>query len=147
MEPVLRKHGIELTYTENLDDLNAQAFQWCDEIANRKAHSTTGQAPFERLQQERAYLKPLTVAEPFYVIEERRATKTQLISVEGNRYSVPPMYAQKRVRYRRYEDRIELLKSNILQATSKALNVLNADQRAKLSAMLEKHSQRFQRSE
>jgi len=93
----------------DLDDLNAQALQWCDEIANRKAHSTTGQAPFERLQQERAYLKPLTVAEPFYVIEERRATKTQLISVEGNRYSVPPMYAQKRVRYRRYEDCIELL--------------------------------------
>ena len=39
------------------------------------------------------------------------------------------------------------LKSNILQATSKALNVLNADQRAKLSAMLEKHSQRHQRTE
>ena len=39
------------------------------------------------------------------------------------------------------------LKSNILQATSKALNVLNADQRAKLSAMLEKHGQRHQRTE
>ena len=39
------------------------------------------------------------------------------------------------------------LKTNILQATSKALNVLNADQRAKLLAMLENHSQRHHRAE
>jgi len=37
------------------------------------------------------------------------------------------------------------MKANVLQATSKALNVLNADQRAKLSTMLEKRTERWQR--
>ena len=37
------------------------------------------------------------------------------------------------------------MKANFLQATSKALNVLNADQRAKLATMLENHEQRWQR--
>jgi Spy/CpxP family protein refolding chaperone len=36
------------------------------------------------------------------------------------------------------------MKANVLQATSKALNVLNADQRAKLSTMLEKRAERWQ---
>jgi len=36
--------------TPDLEDLNAQARQWCDEVANRKIHGTTGQIPFERLE-------------------------------------------------------------------------------------------------
>ncbi len=36
------------------------------------------------------------------------------------------------------------MKSNILQATSKALNVLNADQRAKLATILEEHANRWE---
>jgi transposase len=90
-------------------DLNVQALQWCNEVANRKVHATTGEVPFDRLEQERAYLKPLNVTDPLFIIEERRATKTQLISVEGNQYSVPPIFAQRKVRYRRFDDRIELL--------------------------------------
>lgn len=38
----------------------------------------------------------------------------------------------------------DAMKANVLQATSKALNVLNAEQRAKLSTMLEKREQRLQ---
>lgn len=37
------------------------------------------------------------------------------------------------------------MKANVLQATSKALNVLNAEQRAKLSTMLAERSQRWER--
>ncbi len=36
-------------------------------------------------------------------------TKTQLISIDGNKYSVPVQFARKQVKYRRFEDRIELL--------------------------------------
>lgn len=32
------------SYT-GLEDLNVQARQWCDEVANRKIHSTTGEVP------------------------------------------------------------------------------------------------------
>ena len=33
----------------DLSDLNHQAREWCDEVANCKIHSTTGEVPFERL--------------------------------------------------------------------------------------------------
>src|SRR5690606_1496331 len=94
---------------QGLEDLNAQAIGWCNDIANRKVHGTTGEVPVDRLGKERDYLKSLTVTEPLFILEKRQATKTQLISVEGNQYSVPPMFAKKEVRYRRYEDRIELI--------------------------------------
>ena len=96
------------SYT-SLEDLNAQARQWCDEVANRKIHGTTGEIPFERLPEEQLYLKPLIIREPLFVIEHRKATKTQLISIDGNKYSVPVQFARKQVKYRRFENRIELI--------------------------------------
>lgn len=93
----------------DLADLNHQAVAWCNEIANQKVHSTTGEIPFVRLEEERAHLKPLGVAEPLCVVESRKATKTQLISIEGNRYSVPSTFARRKVTFRRYEGHIELL--------------------------------------
>ena len=96
------------TYTD-LEDLNAQARQWCDEVANRKIHGTTGQIPFERLEEEQYYLQPLVIGQPLFVVESRKATKTQLISIDGNKYSVPVQFARKQVNYRRFEDQIELL--------------------------------------
>lgn len=92
-----------------LRDLNHQAREWCDEVANCKIHSTTGEVPFERLAEERSYLHPLAVDKPMFIVESRKATKTQLISIDGNKYSVPVQFARKRVKYRRFEDRIELL--------------------------------------
>ena len=96
------------TYTD-LEDLNAQARQWCDEVANRKIHGTTGEIPFERLEEEQYYLQPLVIGQPLFVVESRKATKTQLISIDGNKYSVPVQFARKQVNYRRFEDQIELL--------------------------------------
>jgi hypothetical protein len=44
-----------------------------------------------------------------FIVESRKATKTQLISLDGNKYSVPVQFARKRVKFRRFEGRIELL--------------------------------------
>jgi len=41
--------------------------------------------------------------------EKRKATKTALISIDANKYSVPAQFACKTVWYLRYEDRIEIL--------------------------------------
>ena len=41
------------------------------------------------------------------IVDSRKATKTQLISIDGNKYSVPVQFARKLVKYRRFEDRIE----------------------------------------
>lgn len=95
---------------ENLDDLNRQALTWCNEEANPRIHGTTKEVPWERLAVEREHLKPAPaqVNMPF-VIEERQATRTNLIAVEGNQYSVPSLFARRRVRFRRFEDHLELL--------------------------------------
>ncbi|MBE0466051.1 MAG: IS21 family transposase, partial [Candidatus Desulforudis sp.] len=93
-----------------LVDLNVQALAWCNEWANPRVHGTTGEIPWERLKAERSHLRlvPASSALPF-VLEDRRATRTNLISVEGNRYSVPSRWARQRVRFRRYENHLELL--------------------------------------
>jgi hypothetical protein len=92
-----------------LEDLNLRALQWCNEVANCKVHGTIGQVPLQRLAEERNYLRPLAVSEPIFIVESRKATKTQLISIDGNKYSVPVQFARKQVKYRRFEGRIELL--------------------------------------
>jgi len=94
----------------DLEDLNHQALEWCNEEANTRVHVTTGEIPWERLQEEQGHLKPLPeVAAMPFVIEQRHATRTGLISVEGNQYSVPSRWARRTVRFRRYEKHLELL--------------------------------------
>ncbi len=93
----------------DLEDLNRQALGWCNSKANNRVHGTTGQIPWQRLEIERGYLRPLTASGQPFVLENRQATRTSLISVEGNQYSVPSMWARKQVRFRRYEDHLELL--------------------------------------
>lgn len=93
-----------------LVDLNRQVLTWCNERANLRVHGTTGEIPWERLAEERGHLHPLPASfSPPFVVENRQATRTNLISVEGNQYSVPSRWAQRRVHFRRYENRLELL--------------------------------------
>lgn len=94
----------------DLVDLNRQVLTWCNDKANARVHGTTGEVPWERLNDERGYLRPLPVNPSLpFVIENRQATRTSLISVAGNQYSVPSRWARQRVRFRRYENHLELL--------------------------------------
>ncbi len=113
---VKRDFHYACSYSDLLD-LNFQARQWCDEVANLKVHGTTGEIPFERLMEEQHYLQTLLLKTPLFIVESRRATKTQLISIDGNKYSVPVPFARKKVKYRRFEDRIELLDDGIVVDT------------------------------
>ncbi len=95
---------------KGLDDLNRQSLAWCNEEANPRIHGTTGEIPWERLAEEHEYLKPMpTQVDMPFVIEERQATRTNLISVQGNQYSVPSSFARRKVCFRRYEKHLELL--------------------------------------
>jgi transposase len=78
----------------SLDDLNGQAFAWCNKV-NGKIHSTTGEIPFERLGKER--LSPLSREYLIERINLRRVEKDCLISYAGNKYSVPAEYVGKDV--------------------------------------------------
>lgn len=103
-------YGLEY---DDIFDLNRQARQWLDQQANPRIHGTTKEVPFQRLQQEKSHLKPFrgTATSPF-ILGERRATRTSLISVDGNHYSVPYRYARGKVHFRRYENHLELLDNN-----------------------------------
>lgn len=91
-------------------NLNNQAMEWLETVANAKTHGTTGCIPAEQLKKEQEYLKPLPpIKEALPVTEKRKATKTALISINANKYSVPAHFARKTVSYLRYEDRIEIL--------------------------------------
>jgi transposase len=90
-------------------DLNRQVRQWCDHTANCRVHGTTHEIPWDRLREERPYLKPLPRELPTWVMETRQATKDRQISVDGNRYFVPVATPKGVVNFRRYEDRMEIL--------------------------------------
>lgn len=95
---------------ENLDDLNRQVLAWCNDEANPRIHGTTREVPWERGGVEHEHLKPVpAIANMPFVIEERQAGRTNLIAVESNQYSVPSRFARRKVRFRRFEEHLELL--------------------------------------
>lgn len=71
-----------------LEDLNRQALEWLNTVANVRVHGTTHAIPFERLKHES--LKPLNPT-PFSDVDRhaRRVSLDAFVSFENNRYSVP----------------------------------------------------------
>jgi transposase len=88
----------------DLADLNRQARDWLDLIANQRIHGTTGEVPFARLVQEP--LQPIAEI-PAYdtsLITFRRSGKDCLVSYDGNYYSVPSPYARETLEIKETED-------------------------------------------
>ncbi|MEW6215777.1 MAG: hypothetical protein AB1478_11365, partial [Nitrospirota bacterium] len=82
---------------KNLDDLNNRSKNWMDEVANKRIHGTTKEIPVIRLEEERGYLLALPAKRYEYYQELcRRSSKDCYISYQGNRYSVPHKYANKK---------------------------------------------------
>jgi len=75
----------------SLTDLNEQARQWLDTVANVRIHGTTHEQPVVRWKREN--LKPLNLV-PFEEVERhpRKVSNDSLVSFEGSRYSVPYAY-------------------------------------------------------
>lgn len=64
-----------------------------------RVHSTTIKEPLLRLELQRHYLSPLPPQPYSYTVTHERAFfRDLLVSFEGNRYSVPQAFAQKRVK-------------------------------------------------
>jgi transposase len=75
----------------DLMDLNTQAVQWRDDIANNRRHEETGKVPSLAFRHdEQRHLKPIP-ATPFDVddVETSTVTKTFRVTFDRNRYSVP----------------------------------------------------------
>lgn len=70
------------------DDLNRQAWDWLDTVANVRVHGTTHEVPLERWAEEK--LRPLPAGR--FLLEEvepRRVSLDCFVSWYSNRYSVP----------------------------------------------------------
>lgn len=96
--------GLEFT---DLEDLNMKARAWMDRV-NSQPHSTTKEAPLERLKKEQPFLIK-TAGKPDYKISEvlyRRARTNCLVSVYCSEYSVPPKYANREVEVRVEEEQV-----------------------------------------
>jgi len=83
------------TFTD-LADVNRQAREWLDEIANKRIHSETREVPDDRFRPDA--LRPLPALDPDY-----RDTALALVHkdirlyFDGNRYCVPPRFVGRRL--------------------------------------------------
>lgn len=75
----------------DLEDFNAQLMHWQQRIADTRVHGTTHEQPIERFAGEAAHLVP-TLNHPSFLaamLRERVVAEDWLVSIDGNRYSVP----------------------------------------------------------
>ena len=86
---VRRNMWPSMCFTDDAD-LNRQALEWCDVVANARVHGTTYRIPWEMLDEERAYLGKLpdraTLAP--YLREDRKVARDGFVSWEDSRYGV-----------------------------------------------------------
>lgn len=87
----------------DLADLNAQAQNWMNDIANPRVHGTTGEIPFERLTYETLQALPHQRFDTS-IKTERYASRDCLVSYDGNFYSVPAAWANKMLLVKETED-------------------------------------------
>src|SRR6266702_2155174 len=90
-------HGIE-----SLDQLNDLFAAWAAQVANRRVHAETGQAPIGRFEAggppRRA--DPGLLREAFRWSVMRKVTRTATVPLEGNSYAVDPALTGRRVELR-----------------------------------------------
>ena len=77
--------GISFT---DLDDLNRQAYAWCERI-NSRMHRTTHARPVERLVEEQLLPLPAAFAWERFATEERKVTWDGYVSYDGVLYGLP----------------------------------------------------------
>jgi len=80
------------THFVDMPDLNNQALEWLQSVANVRIHGTTGVSPLSRFGQEHLQPLPGTRFDTSQVTH-RRATRDCTVHYRGNVYSVPAIHA------------------------------------------------------
>jgi len=83
---------------ESLEQLNDLFAAWAGQVANRRVHAETGQAPIERFEKTGPHRQadPARLAEAFRWSVTRRVTRTATVPLEGNAYAVDPALVGRR---------------------------------------------------
>ena len=86
---VRRNMWPSLRFTDDAD-LNRQALEWCDGVANARVHGTTYRIPWEMLAEERPHLGKLSERATLapYLREDRKVARDGFVSWEDSRYGV-----------------------------------------------------------
>jgi transposase len=88
-------------------DLNHQARQWCEQVANRKPKRSLGMSPMEAWIMEKPSLQPLPkVLPPVYLAEQRTVDIEGYVHLDTNRYSVPDTLIGNKVEVLKYWQRV-----------------------------------------
>ena len=87
---------------ESLDELNDLFAAWAEQVANRRVHAETGQAPIERFAVggPPRQADPALLREAFRWSVTRRVTRTATVPLEGNAYAVDPALVGRRAELR-----------------------------------------------
>jgi putative transposase len=85
-----------------LEELNDRFTAWAEQVANRRRHAETNEAPLERFERAgppRA-VEPDRLREAFRWSVTRKVTRTATVPLEGNTYGVDPALVGRRVELR-----------------------------------------------
>jgi transposase InsO family protein len=87
---------------ESLDALNDLFAAWAGQVANRRVHAETGQAPIDRFTAGGPHRQaaPALLADAFRWSVTRRVTRVATVPLEGNSYAVDPALVGRRVELR-----------------------------------------------
>lgn len=87
---------------ESLEQLNDLFAAWAEQVANRRIHAETGQAPIERFEAAGPpkAADPGRLSEAFRWSITRKVTRTATVPLEGNQYSVDPALVGRRIELR-----------------------------------------------
>jgi putative transposase len=87
---------------ESLDELNDLFAAWAGQVANRRVHAETGQAPIDRFTAGGPHRQaaPALLADAFRWSVTRRVTRVATVPLEGNSYAVDPALVGRRVELR-----------------------------------------------
>jgi hypothetical protein len=113
----LRKNFLAGLPLSSLDALNAAARQWLDQVANVRVHGETRQKPQDLFELEKPKLRPLTLL-PYDLatVSTVSVSRRCRVSLDTNRYSVPPRYANTTLTLKSYPDRLCLYHQDQLVA-------------------------------
>jgi transposase len=98
-------------------DLNHQARQWCEQVANRKPKRSLGMSPMEAWIMEKPSMHPLPkVLPPVYLAEQRTVDIEGYVHLDTIRYSVPDTLIGKTVEVLKYWQRVVIYHGRIIVA-------------------------------
>lgn len=86
----------------SIQELNDLFSAWAEQVANRRKHSETGEAPIDRFEKSGPHrqVDPDQLREAFRWSVTRKVTRTATVPLEGNSYAVDPALVGRRVELR-----------------------------------------------